>query len=191
MTQIDDFNPAGLPPFEKFYLNALLKFGSAFRSDKAILADFQQSAADICQIMDEQDLGVLSQEILVPRLQGIEHSSRNWSALMVLDHLAQVNRIITETIRSLRNNSQPFQVIRLEDFKPHPDVGAEAIDDFRDSAQRYWSFVTSHQPLRTSLTFAHPWFGRLDGHGWHCLAAAHQRIHRRQIFKILAMIGVA
>jgi hypothetical protein len=78
----------------------------------------------------------------------------------------------------------------LARFKPHDDVGAEAIDGFRESCRRYWAFAKSHQPLHSSLTFAHPWFGSLDGHAWHCFVASHQKTHRRQIYKILATIGV-
>ena len=191
MEHTGEIESSGLPAFEHFYLNLFLKLGTAFRSDEAILADFRRSAADILRVVDENDLGGLSQIIRIPRLQGIEESSRNWSVLMVLNHLTQVNKGIMDTARALKSNSQPFDVVRIADFKPSPDVGEEAIDQFREGCHRYWSFAKSHQPLRTTVTFKHPWFGDLDGHGWHFLAAAHQRIHRRQIFKIMAMIGVA
>lgn len=191
MSQPVEFESNGLPPFERFYLNLFLKVGTAFRSDEAILSDFRTSATDILRVVDENDLGSLSQIIRIPRLQGIEDSSRQWSVLMVLDHLNQVNKAIMDTVRSLKSNSHPLSKIQIADFKPSTDTGEEAIDQFRDGCQRYWSFAKSHQPLRTTLTFNHPWFGNLDGHAWHSLAAAHQRIHRRQIYKIMALQGVA
>ena len=181
---------AGLPGFEAFYLTCLLKLASAFRSDKSITADFQNSSRTILQIVDDNDVGLLSQEILIPRIQGIEDSSRNWSVLMVIDHLAMVNQSIMETIRSLRGGNEPFQEVRIANFKPERDVDMGAVDRFRDVNQRYWSFATSHQALRSNLTARHPWFGNLDGHGWHCLAAEHQKVHLRQIYKLLATIGV-
>ena len=124
-------------------------------------------------------------------MQGIEASSCDWSVLMVVDHLNQVNKTMVEVIRSLKSSSEPFQIVRIQDYKPNEEVGAEAIDQFREGNKRYWAFAQSHMPLRTNLTHRHPWFGELDGHAWHCLAAVHQRIHLRQIYKILAMIGVA
>ena len=180
----------GLPEFERFYLNAFFKIGTAFRSDEAILNRFENSSRDILSVVDENDLDVLSQQILIPRLQGIEHGSRYFSVLMVLDHLRIVNQAIMDIIRALHNDSHPFQKIAIADFKPDPDVDSNVIDRFRDVNKRYWSFAKSHQPLKTQLVWEHPWFGLLDGHQWHGLADAHQRIHRSQIYKILAMIGV-
>lgn len=182
---------SGLPLFEQFYLNLFFKIDCSIRSDKSALAEFEASSRDILQVVDSNDLGVLSQEILLPRLQGLQDSSRNWSVLMVLDHLATVNKAIMDTIRSLRSGSHPFEEIALANFQPDENAGADAIEKFRETNRRYWSFAKSHQPLRTGLTHLHPWFGELDGHAWHCLAAAHQKIHRRQIYKILATIGIA
>lgn len=181
---------AGLPSFEAFYLNVLLKLASAIRSDKAITADFQSTSKTILKIVDDNDVGLLSQEVLIPRIQGIEDSSRRWSVLMVIDHLSLVNQMIMETIRSLRSGNVPFDEVRIAAFKPNPDVDFDVVERFREVNQRYWSFATSHQPLRSNLMSKHPWFGYLDGHGWHCLAAEHQKIHLRQIYKMLAMIGV-
>ena len=191
MAELSDVPGAGLPPFENFYLNLYFKIGSAFTSDQSSLNRFQISTRDILRVVDENDLGVLGQQMLIPRLQGIEASSRDWSVLMTLAHLNQVNKDIMEVIRSLKSSSEPFQVVRIQDYKPSEDVGAEAIDQFREGNKRYWAFAKSHMPLRTDLTHRHPWFGELDGHGWHFLAAIHQKVHLRQIYKILAMIGVA
>ena len=182
---------SGLPGFEAFYLNFFFKLGTAVTSDQSALASFQLTTEQILSCVNENDANVLSREFTIPRIQGIEESSRHWSVLMVLDHLRQVNEAIRETIRELKSSGQPFQPIRIADFKPDQDVGLEAIDEFQDVNKRYWAFVKSHMPLNTSLTFRHPWFGELNGHQWHCLAAAHQKIHLRQIYKILAMIGVA
>ncbi len=185
------FPAQGLPQSEKFVLNLLLKIGSAFRSDSSIANSFQQSARTILSVVDTQDVGVLSQSYSIPRLQGIEESSRHWSVLMVLDHLTNVNLAIVDTVRALRSGNQPFATIKIADYKPNPDADVETIARFRETSNRYLSFAKSHRPLRTHLTARHPWFGELDGHQWHALAAAHQKIHLRQIYKILAMIGVA
>lgn len=181
---------SGLPGFEKFCLNVVFKSGCVVTSDKSAVRSIENSSRDILNVVAENDLDILSQQFLIPRLVGIEHSSRNWSVLMVLEHLAMVNQAIMETIRALRNGSLPFDKIQIANFKPDPDVDADAIDRFRDVNGRYLNFVKSHSPLKTNQLWEHPWFGLLDGHQWHCLAAVHQRIHRRQMYKILAMIGV-
>ncbi|MEM9411051.1 MAG: hypothetical protein AAGA30_08055 [Planctomycetota bacterium] len=182
---------SGLPDFEAFYLNLFFKVGTAFTSDQSALNSFQQTTSEIMTIFEENEANVLSQEFTIPRIQGIEESSRHWSVLMVMDHLRQVNDAIRETIRELKNSGQPFQPIRIADYKPQRDVGLDVFEQFQETNKKYWAFVKSHMPLRTSLTFRHPWFGELNGHQWHCLATVHQKIHLRQIYKILAMIGVA
>ncbi len=181
---------AGLPSFERFYLNLYFRVGCWWTSDNAALASFQASAREILRVVEDHDYDLLSQQIMLPRMQGMEDSSRNWSVLMVLDHLVAVNRFVMDTVRALHHQSEPFDRFDSARFKPSGDVGAEAIDQYREIGQKYWAFAKSHQPLHTSLTFPHPWFGALDGHAWHCFAAAHQKTHRRQIYKILATIGV-
>lgn len=182
---------AGLPPFEKFYLNIGFKIGTAITSDDRAMQMFDGVSEKILQFIEPVDVGVLSEQILVPRLQGIEDSSRNWSVLMVLEHLNLVNRSINSTIRELHGNRAPFGEVAIADYKPDLDVDAGVIDEFLETNRRYRNFVVSHKPLRTSIQHYHPWFGFLDGHQWHCLAAVHQRIHSRQIQKILTMHGIA
>ena len=41
----------------------------------------------------------------------------------------------------------------------------------------------------SKVTYPHPWYGKLTAHGWHCLAAFHQRAHRHQMEKIIAGLG--
>jgi hypothetical protein len=185
-----DSQKTGLPEFERFYLSFFLKLRAGIFSDLAVLRRFEQSSREILRVVDDHDFDLLSQQVAIPRLQGLEESSLNWSVLMVLDHLVRVNQTILETVRALRNGHQPWDKFRIAAYRPDQDVGAEVIEQFRAVNQRYWAFVKSHQLLRSALRHEHPWFGPLDGHGWHVFASAHQNIHRRQIFKILATTGV-
>jgi hypothetical protein len=34
----------------------------------------------------------------------------------------------------------------------------------------------------------HPWFGPMTAHDWHCLAAIHHRVHRRQLERIVGKL---
>ena len=136
----------------------------------------------------------VSQELLIPRMMGIEDSSRNWSVLMVLEHLCMVNHEILLGINSLLNGIAPHVDVEIKNFKPSPDVGYDVIDRYRQICSDYVgnieSMIKSRGSLRSSVRHAHPWFGPMDAHQWHCLAAVHQRIHRRQTQKIIAMLGV-
>ena len=182
---------AGLPAFEKFYLNIGFKIGTAVMSDDRALGLFDRMSTGILRFIAPIDIGVLSDPFLIPRLQGMEYSIRNWSVLMVLDHLNMVNRAIMSTIRELHSNRSPYEEVKIANYKPSPDVDAGVIDEFQETNRRYRNFVLSHKPLRTSMLHVHPWFGFLDGHSWHVLAAVHQRIHSRQIQKILSLHGIA
>ena len=113
MAELSNRPGAGLPSFENFYLNLFFKCSCAFTSDRSALNQFQNSTQDILRVVNENDFGVLSQQIRIPRMQGIEASSCDWSVLMVVDHLNQVNKTMVEVIRSLKSSSEPFQICLL------------------------------------------------------------------------------
>ncbi len=181
---------AGLPPSEIFFLNAVFKTASVFVSDQRALRMFQREADTIMEIATTIDVDLASRPVLIPRLQGIEDSSRHWSVLMTIDHLNIVNSEILNVITALQKNETVGTVVDVAAYKPNPDVGIEVIDQFQSMNDRYQEMVQQHKPLKSMARHDHPWFGGLDGHLWHCLAAAHMRIHRRQIRKILAVHGI-
>lgn len=172
-------------------MSAALKCGSAVLSDQRTLRIFLREADTILKIVDDSDYDFASQEVLIPRYQGMEDSSRNWSLFMVLDHLCKVNREIQRTINVLRDGITPRGEIEIAWYKPDRGCGAEVIDEFRNVVWDYESAIRENVPLRGTPRFAHPWFGPLDAHDWHCLAAFHHRIHRKQARKIAAMLGQA
>ena len=181
---------AGLPTIERFFLNAGLKLGAVFLKPERALRMFLRDADAIIGMVSENDADVLSRVYLTPKLIGIEDSSRNWSVLMVIKHLCMANQSMLSIMRSLTSEKQAEEVISIADLKPPEDVDMLVVEDFRLLNQEIEVFVNQRETLRTDARHRHPWFGELDGHQWLCLAAAHQRIHRRQCRKILSMIGV-
>lgn len=179
----------GLPAFERVVLGTALKIGSALMSDDRLLAMFAREASTILTIVDEADYDRASQQVLIPRLSGIEDSSRNWSLFMVLDHLCQVNRDILRTIDRLKDGIVPGGEVNIASYKPDPDCGAEMVDRFRDDVWDFDGEIRQRLPLRGTPRFDHPWFGPLDAHSWLSLAAVHQRIHRKQARKIITLLG--
>jgi hypothetical protein len=197
---------AGLPRLENSVLNAAFKLSAMVASSRRALTKFRRETNTILEIVNELNVNVVSQQYLIPRVIGIEDSSRNWSVLMVLEHLSVVNQGIMEIIQQLcemdsaagaTNENSTVNLVKVEiaDFKPNPDVDESVIVRYRSTAAMYGNaietiFADPQQTLKTDMRHLHPWFGKLSAHQWHCLAAAHQQIHRRQIRKILAMVGV-
>jgi hypothetical protein len=129
-----------------------------------------------------------TRQVLIPRIWGIEDSSRNWSALMTLDHLVIVNTQIASIIERLAAGDDWEQKLSTADVKPPPEQDGRASERFEECLVDYPRRVAAVASLRTRVKHRHPWFGPLNAHEWHCLAAGHQRIHRRQVERIVAAI---
>lgn len=129
----------------------------------------------------------LKHQVLIPRLIGLEDSSRNWSAAMVLQHLVIVDSGIGELLGALSENQAFDREVRIAEVKPTVDAGQEQVAFLEDALQVYLSRVAAIGNLRTAQCHAHPWFGSLDGYGWYTLAALHTMIHRRQLDAIVRL----
>ena len=127
----------------------------------------------------------------VPRLIGIQNVSRDWSVMMVIEHLTLVNRDVLKLIGALKDDVTPRGELDLEDYRPDLDLGWDAIDRHRDVLADLDSLVSSASSLQSVAYFRHPWFGMLNAHQWLCFAAFHQRIHLRQAQRIVAIQGVS
>lgn len=127
----------------------------------------------------------LRQPVLVPRLAGLEDSSRYWSAAMVVQHLVIVGGGIGGLVGALSRQQQFGREVRIADVKPAPEAGEEQLPLLAGTVDAYLAQVAAIADLRTPGRHAHPWFGPLDSHGWHALAAVHTAIHRRQLEAIL------
>ena len=193
----NDLQPpgAGLPALEKAILNATFKTATAIVSDKWALKLFLRESDCLLRIADEDDESYdVFQSLLLPRLMGIEDSSRNWSVLMILDHLNQTNRDMLNIVKALLEGVVPRGEIDIALYKPSPDVEIDVIDRYRNLQEEYIEtierLIKSRGTFGSNVRYAHPWFGLLDAHQWHCLTGIHQRLHRRQAQKLVAMLGV-
>ena len=184
----------GLPNWERACLSSVLKLGAFISSDSTILKRFQLETRRIQQLYDDDESYDVFQTLLIPRVIGIEDSSRNWSIAMVLEHLHLVNKDLTTAIDALGRGIVPHGEIDVAIYKPDEDLGTDVMQRMRDTNENYCQVIETimkrHGRLPHTPHFDHPWFGPLNAHQWHALAAAHQTIHRRQIQKIIAMLGV-
>jgi hypothetical protein len=158
-------------------------------SRRAALHQFLESGRRLAGRIRALDDSVGSRRVLVPRLTGLEDSSRFWSPFMIAQHLFVVNRDALAIIESLCDGRAPDGEVRIANLKPDPRATRNAVDDLEKSidsvAHRIpgmanWPGLTRHR---------HPWFGPLNAHGWLCMVAMHHGIHFRQLQCVLTRPG--
>lgn len=126
-----------------------------------------------------------SRRVLVPPITGIEDSSRFWSAAMLVEHVVIVGESISKVIVFLSRGQVPPFKVDIASVKPRGDRGAAVMPDFRRLITEYPALVRNDLPRPVDApAFSHPWLGDLDIHRWHCLAALHLQLHRRQLVLI-------
>jgi hypothetical protein len=176
---------AGIPMRERWISGIGIKLLARFATRDEITRRFTEEgerAVELARGLTE-DKG--RRRVLIPRIRGIEDSSRNWSVYMTLLHLVIINTAIAGLIQRLCAGRETLRSVRIEDAKPDEEAGPELADQLEALIARYGEIVTSHGDLRTAKRHPHPWFGALDALQWHALAALHARIHRKQIEQII------
>ncbi len=178
---------AGIPAIERLIGGSIFALRRRFGTPQSLTTQFQHERALIADLYQrpQSSPALLSQRILIPRLRGLEDSSRYWSVHMTLDHLRIVNLGIARVISTLCSGQSPGRVIGTAEVKPSPDVTSSIIPDYESSCDRLLATVAAHTALKNPLKHPHPWFGPLDAHGWHAMSAMHMGIHRAQIARIL------
>ena len=179
---------AGLPAPELWIARVLFALKRRFGSREAFTARFEQERAAIRQLLSTSDPTRRGQQVLIPRLRGLEDSSRFWSVWMTLEHLRITNSIFAMVIQSLAHGQVPTKKASTADVKPRADLTANVEAAYEASCDELLSTVAAISDLKTTAKYAHPWFGPLDAAGWHALTATHMGIHRAQIAKIIASL---
>ena len=155
------------------------KFDRLFREERnAILARARP-------LSDEE----AARRVLIARLRGLEDSSRNWSVWMTLDHLRITNRAFASVMESLAKGVVPSRAASTAAVKPDQAVDGGVVAAFEQSCEAVLAVTKGQNTSRTSVRYAHPWFGPLDETAWHALAGFHMRLHRKQIERILEGMG--
>jgi len=182
---------AGLPVPELWIARILFGLKRRFGTREAFTAHFKQERALIRDLLTTCAQARRSEQVLIPRLRGLEDSSRHWSVWMTLEHLRITNSIFAMVITSLADGKVPQRKASTANVKPRADVKAEVEQAFEASCDELLTAAAAVPDLKTAARYAHPWFGSLDAAGWHALAAAHMAIHREQIAKIIAALPSA
>ncbi len=177
---------AGLPFFEGLFLKHIfmpvtLKIMPWDESQKMLVEQTEKILGLYQSITPENR----SKKVLIPRLMGLEDSSRYWSANMTLEHVIIVTKAMTNVMLMLNAEKTVSGVISTADVKPKglsdDDMKGEFWQAMHDCADQ----VRSIKNRNSIATHDHPWFGPLNTHGWHTLLPVHHNIHRRQLEKII------
>lgn len=156
-----------LPRLERSSLSVILSTSSVFLSERNLLRLFRWETRKLDRLLEADDSYDVSQIINIPRVIGVSESNRNWSVLMVLD---------------------------LSFYAPSEDVGFEVIGRFEHLTGCFChdiqSAINGEATFLGPAQFSHPCFGSMNAKRWLAFAALHQVIHRRQVQKIIVMLGI-
>jgi hypothetical protein len=117
---------AGLPRLEGLVLRCVLfPFADAVLSWERAKALFLAEGERILGLADRVDGGLFSQPMLVPRLRGIEDSSRYWSIEMVMEHLIVTGSMMRGIIQDLLASRAPSVKVDTANLKPKGGGGGQ------------------------------------------------------------------
>jgi uncharacterized damage-inducible protein DinB len=176
---------AGLPLPELWIARFLFKLGRLAYSHDGATQRFLGERAAIRSLLNSASASQCGVPVLIPRLKGLEDSSRFWSVWMTLEHLRITNTVFASVIQTLSSGKLPEFEARTEAVKPSPATGAESVASYEASCDAILDVLHLHSELRHTQRFPHPWFGPMTAADWHLLAGGHMAIHRRQIEAIL------
>ena len=150
-------------------------------------AAFQAEGKRVLQLARILPADLLSSRVWVETSWGIDDSSCNWSAEMVLEHLIAAGAMHAEIMLDLSHGEKPSYQNDTATHYPDGGKGIRVLNDFEQFLDDYaGALAEGIADRRSKLTHPHPWFGSLTAWQWHCLAALHQAFHRRHIERIIS-----
>lgn len=183
---------AGVPLPERLILRFFLGPFVAKRSNwEQNWQKFDSLNQKIFRLLDGLTTHQLQQKILVPPQRGLEDSSRDWSAAMVLEHLIIVGSVQKTAIIALSRGVVPDQKASTAAVKPKGGVdGLQQLEAYKAFLADVRASVdmVREAALKTNLAYAHPWFGPCNPLQWQWLYAAHTAIHYQQLKEIVKIL---
>jgi len=184
---------AGLPwpalMFVRYYVGPCV----AAKADWAVETKrFHDTSAEMQALAERLDNGQLQKRVLVPRLRGLEDSSRYWSAAMTLEHVMIVGTGIRDIIIRLSQEQVPPGTVDTARVKPQGKLPAQAVlGNYKSFAATLMPQIDAAVPPAkrdAKAKMTHPWFGPFSLRQWHWLLAEHNAIHLRQLREIAARL---
>ncbi len=181
----DDDSATGLPWIKEF-VGRYVTFPAYCRttSFERVTRDFHTEIHRIEELCGRFSPDDFVRRVTVDPIIGLEDDERHWSAAMVVEHVVLVGEAIGRTIVFLSRDQEPPQPFARETVRPRGAKGVEILPALRALALDYPRIVEGELGPGRACSHAHPIFGELDLHRWHCLSVAHLRVHRRQLHEI-------
>jgi hypothetical protein len=153
------------------------------------VTDIENDSREIITLAEKLSPEQLAERRLIPRLRGLEDSSRYWSVAMTLEHLIIVNEGIRTAVLSLCAGKKPERKASTAAVKPEPNVRSETIvSRFKSSSDSFVSVLSNCKTDGCSEKYEHPWFGPLTAREWIIFVSPHLQIHKQQIKEIIKRI---
>ena len=177
----------GLPFFEWLY--ARVQFG--WRLSKKDTAEKNWKRFDklnllISSKIKDLPLEKLHKKVLIPRLKGIEDSSRYWSIAETLEHIEIVAESISGVIEMLARGEVPQKVANVAEYKPkgkYNDLDPRA--SFIEFNKRIPEKLKGLKIVHQKPYYKHPWLGNFSILQWQWIMSSHSGIHLNQILHIM------
>ncbi|MBX9671768.1 MAG: DinB family protein [Candidatus Obscuribacterales bacterium] len=183
---------AGLPFFEWFVAKFFI-VPSRLRASTVVssIEQFKSESAKIIDLAKSVPPELLHERRLIPRLRGLEDSSRFWSVAMTLQHLVIVGNGMTAIIKALSEGKTNLPRRGTADVKPSPEVNAaEIISQFEEMVTNLVATVEKLDfKAHPHNKHPHPWFGPFSATQWLAFAAPHTAIHKHQIREIISRLS--
>lgn len=176
---------AGLPLPELVVARILFALQRALFSRDTFVRRLEEERARIDALVISCPLERRGERVLIPRIKGLEDSSRHWSVWMTLDHLRITNEAFAGIIKALSMGNVPPGRASTAAVKPSPEADAAVETTYQHSYDNLLRVIGSVKVWPKNPRYEHPWFGQLDASGWQALAALHMSIHRKQIERII------
>ncbi|WP_035616297.1 DinB family protein [Haloferula sp. BvORR071] len=177
---------AGIPWLEQKIGGLMLRREARKGSREQLLEAFCGTAEEVLQLVDGLDEGRGRKRVLIPRLRGIEDSSRYWSPYMIVEHLCRVDGPVLGLVRLLAAGKTTDRKSGPADVKPSVEAGPESLEKLRGIVAEWREHLPAAEKLVASKRHRHSWFGNLNAHQWLCMGVMHHRIHRKQLEAVLA-----
>ncbi|MBB5352893.1 hypothetical protein HNR46_003142 [Haloferula luteola] len=175
---------AGLPAWELALIRWKFSRGLRSATREGVLDAFARERERLDLAWQRCPVEKRSQRVLIPRLRGMEDSSRHWSVWMTLEHLGICQEAFSGVVERLGRGETPGGKASTASVKPSSGAGQESEARFQGSCEAFGTVLAQLPDWRTAATYEHPWFGPLDAAGWSLIIPVHLRIHRGQIERI-------
>ncbi len=174
---------AGLPFLEALAVRWYVGPYLSRRADKAAnLRLFTVVGAQLLKEADAIPADRRDVKVLVPRMKGIEDSSRHWSPNETLEHVLMTGAAMRGLVIELAAGRTSDIVVRIEDFKPKGKyTGGDARPDLRAFLEETVRLLSPLAIEDSGPTHRHPWLGEFNALQWTWLLAGHGGLHLAQL----------